>query len=38
MTRREESSATVILLSVGVAAAGVAVIAAVMGLAWLTIR
>jgi hypothetical protein len=36
--RREESAGSVILLSLGVAVAGVAVMAAMMGLSWLAIR
>jgi hypothetical protein len=38
MTGRESSSGTVNLLSVGVASAGVAAMAAMTGLAWLAIR
>jgi hypothetical protein len=34
----DESTASVILLSAGVAVAGLAVMAAVFGLAWLVIR
>ena len=36
--RGEGSTTSVLLLSLGVAAAGVAVIGAVFGLAWLAIR
>jgi hypothetical protein len=38
MTGRQGLAGSVVLLSVGVAAAGLAVMGAVMGLAWLMIR
>jgi hypothetical protein len=38
MTRGEESTASVLLLSAGVAVAGLVVMSAVFGLAWVMIR